>query len=90
MKTKLYNLSGLYDPKANFTYEVCKFGDNGKVYSKKELDNYKKYYAKKMGKEYFIDLFAEASKDHFRYFFKNYQKSKYYQNVKKIYYYIFK
>ena len=51
---------------------------------------YKNYYAKKMGKEYFFDLFSNASKDHFKYFFKNYQNSKYYNNLKKIYYYLFK
>mgnify|MGYP001174563990 CR=1 FL=1 len=90
MKTKLYNLNSLYDPKANFTHEICKFGDNGEVYSQEELDRYKKYYAKKMGKEYFFDLFANTSKDHFKYFFKNYRNSKYYTQVKKIYYYLFK
>jgi len=90
MKTKLYNLQSLYDPSANFTYEICKFGDNGNVYSKDEQEEYRKYYARKMGKEYFIDLFATSSKNHFKYFFKNYQKSKYYEKVKKIYYYLLK
>ena len=90
MKTKLYNLRSLYDPSANFTYEICKFGDNGNVYSKDEQEEYRKYYARKMGKEYFIDLFATSSKNHFKHFFKNYQKSKYYEKVKKIYYYLLK
>ena len=90
MKTKLYNLRSLYDPNINFTYDICKVGDNGQAYSKEELEKYKNYYAKKMGKEYFFDLFSNASKDHFKYFFKNYQNSKYYNNLKKIYYYLFK
>jgi len=90
MKTKLYNLDSLYDPRANFTHEICKFGDNGMVYTPKEIEAYKKYYAQKMGKEYFLDLFSNASKNHFKYFFKNYQNSKYYNNLKKIYYYLFK
>ena len=90
MKTKLYNLNSLYDPKANFTYEVAKFGDNGMAYSDEDLDVYKNYYAKKMGKEYFLDLFAHTSEDYFKHFYKNYQNSKYYENLKKIYYYLFK
>ena len=45
---------------------------------------------KKMGKEYFLNLFANASREQFIYFFKNYRNSKYYQKVKKIYYYLFK
>ena len=90
MKTKLYNLSSLYDPGANFTHEICKFGDGGMVYSKEELDNYNKYYAKKMGKEYFLALFANSCKDHFKNIFKNYQSSKYYEKLKKIYYYLLK
>ena len=90
MKTKLYNLRSLYDPSANFSNEVCKIGDNGRAYSKEELHKYRKYYAKKMGKEYFLNLFANASREQFIYFFKNYRNSKYYQKVKKIYYYLFK
>ena len=90
MKTKLYNLNSLYDRSANFTKEICKIGDNAKAYSEEDIRKYKSYYAKKMGKEYFLDLFSETTKDTFKYFFKNYQKSKYYQNVKKIYYYLFK
>jgi len=90
MKTKLYNLNSLYDPNANFTHEICKFGDNGQVYTEEELNKYKNHYAKKMGKEYFFDWFSNKSIDHFKYFFKNYQKSKYYENMKKIYYYLLK
>ena len=90
MKTKLYKLSSLCDPSANFTHEICKFGDGGMVYSKEELDNYNKYYAKKMGKEYFLALFANSCKDHFKNIFKNYQSSKYYEKLKKIYYYLLK
>ena len=90
MKTKLYQLNSLYDPSADFTHEICKFGDNGQAYSKEELNKYNNYYAKKMGKEYFLDLFATASKDHFKYFFKNYQNSKYYEKLKKVYYYLLK
>ena len=90
MKTKLYNLNSLYDSKANFTHEICKFGDNGMAYTSEEIEVYKKYYAKKMGKEYILDLFSNTAKDHFKYLFKNYQNSKYYENVKKIYYYLFK
>ncbi len=90
MKTKLYNLSSLYDPSANFTQEICKSGDNGQAYSKAELSSYKNYYAKKMGKEYFLDLFSSSSRDHFVHFFRNYQKSKYYEKLKKVYYYLLK
>ena len=90
MKTKLYNLRSLYDPTANFTHEICKFGDGGKVYSKEELIKYKKYYAKKMGKEYFIDLFANTCRNYFTYFFKNYRHSEYYDNLKKTYYFLLK
>ena len=90
MKTKLYNLNSLYDASANFTHEVCKFGDTGMVYSEEELDNYNKYYAKKMGKEYFLDMFAHSCKDHFKFFYKNYQNSKYYEKIKKVYYYLLK
>ena len=90
MKTKLYNLNSLYDPKANFTYEVAKLGDNGMAYSDEDLDVYKNYYAKKMGKEYFLDLFAHTSADYFKHFFKNYQNSKYYEKLKKAYYYLLK
>ena len=90
MKTKLYNLQSLYEPKANFTYDVCKFGDNGKVYSEEELKKYRNYYAKRMGMEYFYDLFSDTCRDYFIYFFKNYQKSKYYNHFKKAYYYLLK
>ena len=90
MKTKLYNLNSLYDHKANFTHEVAKFGDNGMAYSAEDLNAYENYYAKKMGKEYFLDLFAHTCKDYFKYFYKNYQNSKYYEKLKKIYYYLLK
>ena len=90
MKTKLYNLQSLYEPKANFTYDVCKFGDNGKVHSEEELTKYRNYYAKRMGMEYFYDLFSDTCRDYFIYFFKNYQKSKYYNHFKKAYYYLLK
>jgi len=90
MKTKLYNLQTLYDPNANFNLSICKVGDNGQAYTEEEIRKYKKFYAKKMGKEYFIELFSASSKDHFKYFFKNYQKSKYYNHFKKTYYYLFK
>ena len=90
MKTKLYNLQNLYEPKANFTHDICKFGDNGMSYTKDELESYKKYYAKKMGMEYFYDLFSDTCRDYFIYFFKNYQKSKYYNHFKKAYYYLLK
>ena len=90
MKTRLYNLKSLYDPNMNFTHLICKYGDNGQVYSEEELKKYKKFYAKKMGKEYFFDLFSNTSKEHFKFFFNNYQNSKYYKNIKKIYYYLLK
>ena len=90
MKTKLYNLNSLYDPAANFTQEICKIGDNGQAYTNEEIKKYKNYYSKKMGKEYLLDLFSNSSKDHFKYFFKNYQSSKYYKQLKKIYYYLLK
>ena len=90
MKTKLYNLRSLYESKAHFTFEIAKFGDNGMVYSEEELAKYKKYYAKKMGMEYFFDLFSNTCRDYFIYFFKNYQDSKYYNSLKKSYYFLFK
>ena len=90
MKTKLYNLQTLYDPNANFTQSICKVGDNGQAFTEEEIYKYKKFYAKKMGKEYFIEQFSTSSKDHFKYFFKNYQNSKYYEKLKKIYYYLLK
>ena len=86
MKTKLYNLQSLYDPKAHFTFDIAKYGDNGMVYSKEELYKYRKYYAQKMGTEYFFHLFSNTCRDYFVYFFKNYQSSKYYNKLKKIYY----
>ena len=86
----VYNLKSLYDPNANFTHLICKYGDNGQVYSEAELKKYKDFYAKKMGKEYFFDLFSNTSKEHFKFFFNNYQNSKYYKNIKKIYYYLLK
>ena len=90
MKTKLYNLQDLIDPKVNFTNTIAKFGDNGMVYSEEELHRYKKYYSKKMGFEYFFDLFSNSCRDYFIYFFKNYQKSKYYNKLKKSYYFFLK
>ena len=57
MKTKLYNLRSLYDPNVNFTYEICKIGDNGQAYSKEELEKYKNYYAKKWEKNIFLICF---------------------------------
>jgi len=90
MKTKLYNLKSLYEPRVNFTYEICKFGDHGMAHTKEELDKYKTYYAKKMGMEYFFDLFSDSCRDYFVYFFKNYQNSKYYDQFKKAYYYFLK
>ena len=90
MRTKLYNMNSLYDRNANFTYEVAKFGDSGMAYSDDELAKYNSFYAKKMGKEYFLDLFAHSCKDYFKFFFKNYQNSKYYEKIKKIYYYLLK
>ena len=67
-----------------------KFGDSGMAYSQGEIDKYKKYYAKKMGMEYFFDLFSDTCRDYYVYFFKNYQKSKYYDHIKKTYYYLLK
>ena len=60
------------------------------AYSHEELDKYKKYYAKKMGMEYFLDLFSDTCRDYYIYFFKNYQDSKYYDRIKKAYYYLLK
>ena len=90
MKTKLFNLNSLYDPSFDFNSIVCKFGDNGLAYTKEELAKYKKEYAKRAGIEYFYDLFAEKSKDYFRFFFKNYRNSKNFAKYRKYYYYIFK
>jgi hypothetical protein len=86
MKTKLYNLKNLYDPTINFNTVVCKYGDNGLAYSKDELFEYEKLYAKRMGIEYFYDLFANESKNYFEFFFKNYKDSKYYTKLRKYYY----
>ena len=90
MKTKLYNLSSLYDPSINFNNIVCKYGDNGLAFSKQELISYEKEYAKRMGMEYFYDLFAGKSKDYFKFFFRNYKESKYYTKFRKYYYYFFR
>jgi hypothetical protein len=90
MKTKLHNLSSLYDPSFDFNSTICKFGDNGLAYTKEELENYKKEYAKRMGMEYFYDLFADKSKNYFKFFFKNYRDSKYYTKFRKYYYSFFK
>ena len=90
MKTKLYNLSNLYDPKINFNEIVCKFGDNGLAFTKEQLKLYRKEYAKRMGMEYFYDLFANKSKNYFKFFFKNYENSKYFTKFRKYYFYVFK
>ena len=90
MKTKLFNLKSLYDPYFDFNAIVCKIGDNGLAYSKQEIGNYKKAYAKRMGIEYFYDLFANQSKNYFKFIFKNYADSKYYTKLRKYYYYLFK
>ena len=42
MKTKLFNLKSLYDPNFNFTFTVSKFGDNGRAYTKEQINNYLK------------------------------------------------
>jgi len=90
MKTKLHKLNSLYDPSFDFNSTICKFGDNGLAYTKEQLEEYKKEYAKRMGIEYFYDLFASKSRDYFKFFFKNYKDSKYYTKFRKYYYYIFK
>ena len=87
MKTKLYNLKNLYDPSINFNSVVCKYGDNGLAYTKNDLIKYEKEYAKRMGIEYFYDLFANQSKNYFQFFFNNYKNSKYYTKLRKYYYY---
>jgi hypothetical protein len=90
MKTKLYNLNNLYDSNFNFNSTICKVGDNGMAYTKDEIRLYNKEYAKRMGMEYFYDLFASKSKDYFKFFFKNYGDSKYYTQFRRLYYSIFK
>ena len=90
MKTQLHNLNSLYDPIINFNNIVPKYGDNGLAYTKAELIKYEKEYAKRMGMEYFYDLFANQSKNYFKFFFKNYKDSKYYTKFRKYYYYFFK
>ena len=91
MKTQLHNLSSLYDPVFNFNNIVPKYGDNGLAYTKEELVRYEKEYAKRMGMEYFYDLFAnQESKNYFKFFFKNYKNSKYYTKFRKYYYYFFR
>ena len=90
MKTQLHNLRSLYDPIINFNNIVPKYGDNGLAYTKKELIAYEKEYAKRAGIEYFYDLFANQSKNYFKFFFKNYKDSKYYTKFRKYYYYFFR
>lgn len=90
MKTRLYNLNSLYDSDFNFNASVCKVGDNGMAYTKDEIKLYNKEYAKRMGMEYFYDLFANKSKNYFKFFFKNYADSKYYTHFRKFYYSVFK
>ena len=90
MKTKLFNLKSLYDPNFNFTFTVSKFGDNGRAYTKEQINNYLKNYAERMGREYLFDMFASHSREYFKFFFKNYYQSKYYSKFKKIYYFLLK
>ena len=90
MKTQLHNLESLYDPTINFNNLVPKYGDNGLVYTQQELISYEKEYAKRMGIEYFYDLFSNQSKNYFKFFFKNYKNSKYYTRFRKYYYYFFR
>ena len=90
MKTKLFGLQNLYDPYFNFNEIICKIGDNGLAYSKEEIREYEKEYAKRLGIEYFYDLFASKSKNYFKFLFKNYADSKYYTKFRKFYYYLFK
>ena len=90
MKTQLHNLESLYDPIINFNNLVPKYGDNGLAYTRAELLNYEKEYAKRMGIEYFYDLFANQSKNYFKFFFKNYKNSKYYTKFRRYYYYLFR
>ena len=67
MKTQLHNLSSLYDPVFNFNNIVPKYGDNGLAYTKEELVRYEKS-MRRMGMEYFYDLFANQSKNYFKFF----------------------
>ena len=90
MKTQLHNLESLYDPIINFNNLVPKYGDNGLAYTRSELISYEKEYAKRMGIEYFYDLFSNQSKNYFKFFFKNYKNSKYYTKFRKYYYYFFR
>ena len=62
MKTQLHNLRSLYDPVINFNNIVPKYGDNGLAYTKEDLIRYEKEYAKRMGIEYFYDLFCKSVK----------------------------
>ena len=63
--------AGLITMVFNFNSIVPKYGDNGLAYTKAEVYQYEKEYAKRMGMEYFYDLFADQSKNYFKYFFKN-------------------
>ena len=90
MKTKLYNLKSLYDPNFDFNTVICKIGDNGLAYTEEEVNIYLSEYKKRLGIEYFYDLFANKSKNYFKFFLKNYADSKYYTKFRKIYYYLFK
>ena len=90
MKTKLFGLQSLYDPYFNFNEIICKIGDNGLAYTEDEIEIYEKEYAKRLGIEYFFDLFASKSKNYFKFLFKNYGDSKYYSKFRKYYYYLFK
>ena len=63
---------------------------DGEIFKLSEHTERLFYSAKRMGIEYFYDLFANQSKNYFKFFFKNYRDSKYYTKFRKYYYYFFR
>ena len=63
MKTILVNLTSLYEYPSQFNYCVTKYGNNGKVYSKKEVYFYLRKYQKRSGMDFIFQSFQDRSKD---------------------------
>ena len=53
------------------------------IMHEEDIKKYREFYAKRMGKEYFLEIFSEASKNTFKYLFRNYKNSKYYSDLPK-------
>ena len=63
MKTTLHNCKSLYEGPGNFNFNTAKFGDNGLVETKQEINHYLTIYKKRAGIEFLIGAFEDKSKD---------------------------